>query len=89
MSPVGWTCPGPSSPLHMGWSSEEQQQSPAQRTWGSADLGTNPLTSILSPENFPGCSLVDTLVKPALYNVLEADSSQEGSRYSQLYISTF
>lgn len=88
MYPVGWTCPGPSCPLHMGWSSEKQQQSPAQRTWGSADLGTNPLTSILSPENFPGCFLFDTLVKPALSIVLEADASQEGSRYSQLCIST-
>lgn len=80
---------GPSCPLHVGWSSEEQQRSPAQRAWGSAGLGTNPSISSLSPESFPGCFLVDTPGKPALYNGPEAAAtSREGSRYSQLCIST-
>lgn len=60
----------------------------SQRTWGSADLGTNPSISILSPESFPGCFLVDTPVTPAPYNVPETGASWECSRYSQLCIST-
>lgn len=43
-----------------------QQLPPGQRTWGSSHLGRNPSISILSPENFPACFLVDTPVKPTM-----------------------
>lgn len=47
-----------------------------------------PSISTLSPESFPGCSMVDTPVKSAPCNVPKAGASREGSRYSQLCFST-
>lgn len=66
MSHVGW---------HVPWVLRAQSiwegvlgsinQSPTQRTWGSADLGTNSSISIPSLESSLSCFLVDILVKPA------------------------